>query len=102
MTAPGRINRLADVKFKTGLTVGVAVGYVLGARAGRDRYEQIKRASVAASRHPAVGQLGRQVTGLTDLVRTGLAGGLEAGSRGMRVVAETTPESPEQISATRR
>lgn len=90
------------MKFKTGLTVGIVVGYVLGARAGRDRYEQIKRASVAASRHPAVGQLGRQATGLTDLVRTGIAGGLEAGSRGLRVVAESTPEPPEQISATRR
>jgi len=27
--------------FKTGLVMGAAVGYVLGARAGRERYEQI-------------------------------------------------------------
>ena len=89
------------MKFKTGLTAGIAIGYVLGARAGRDRYEQIKRASVAASRHPAVAQLGRQATGLTDLVRTGIAGGLEAGSRGLRVVAENQPEEPQQVTASR-
>jgi hypothetical protein len=29
--------------FKTGLLVGAGVGYVLGARAGRARYEQIRR-----------------------------------------------------------
>lgn len=27
---------------KAGLVVGLAVGYVLGSRAGRQRYEQIK------------------------------------------------------------
>ena len=29
--------------FKTGLLVGAAVGYYLGAKAGRERYEQINR-----------------------------------------------------------
>lgn len=28
--------------FKTGLIIGAAAGYVLGAKAGRERYEQIK------------------------------------------------------------
>jgi len=31
------------VSFKTGLIVGAAVGYVLGAKAGRERYEQITK-----------------------------------------------------------
>ncbi len=30
------------MSFKTGLVVGFATGYVLGSRAGRERYEQIR------------------------------------------------------------
>ena len=30
------------MRFKTGLTIGFAVGYVLGTKAGRERYEQIR------------------------------------------------------------
>ena len=30
-----------DMKFKFGLAVGLVVGFILGTRAGRDRYEQI-------------------------------------------------------------
>ena len=32
------------MKFRTGLIIGFGVGYVLGSRAGRERYEQIKAA----------------------------------------------------------
>jgi hypothetical protein len=31
------------VRFKTGLIVGLAVGYYYGAKAGRERYEQLDR-----------------------------------------------------------
>ncbi len=34
--------------------LGVAVGYVLGARAGRQRYEQLVRTYQRLSDHPAV------------------------------------------------
>jgi len=34
--------------------LGAAIGYVLGTRAGRDRYEQIVRAYRAIIDHPAV------------------------------------------------
>ncbi|MEV4317989.1 hypothetical protein [Actinocrispum sp. NPDC049592] len=34
--------------------VGVAVGYVLGAKAGRERYEQIMRAYRGIVEHPAI------------------------------------------------
>ncbi len=36
------------------LLLGAAIGYVLGSRAGRERYEQIKRWSSRAADHPAV------------------------------------------------
>ncbi|HEY5650907.1 MAG TPA: YtxH domain-containing protein [Acidimicrobiia bacterium] len=87
------------MKFKSGLTIGIAVGYVLGARAGRERYEQIKRGAGAARRHPAVAQLGQQATGLTDLMRSGVAGGLEAGSRSLRETVEPAPPTPLQVNA---
>ncbi|RIJ67780.1 hypothetical protein D1871_22705 [Nakamurella silvestris] len=36
------------------LVIGAAIGYVLGSRAGRERYEQIKRWSQRAADNPAV------------------------------------------------
>lgn len=39
---------------KLTFVVGIAAGYVLGARAGRGRYEQIKQLSGRAWNHPAV------------------------------------------------
>jgi hypothetical protein len=79
------------MRFKAGLTIGIAIGYVLGARAGRDRYESIKRGAASVSRHPAIAQLGSQANGLTDLFRSGVATGLEAGSKGLRLVATDEP-----------
>ena len=37
-----------------GFLLGAAVGYVLGARAGRERYEQLVRAWQRIADHPAV------------------------------------------------
>ncbi|MGH3585542.1 MAG: hypothetical protein ACRDQ0_04385 [Pseudonocardia sp.] len=34
--------------------LGAAVGYVLGARAGRERYEQLRRTYQRVADHPAV------------------------------------------------
>ncbi|HEX9824142.1 MAG TPA: YtxH domain-containing protein [Actinomycetota bacterium] len=40
--------------FKRGMIVGLGVGYVLGARAGRQRYEEIKRAWEGFMGNPSV------------------------------------------------
>lgn len=40
--------------FKRGLLVGFGIGYVLGAKAGRERYEQIKQAWQGFLGNPAV------------------------------------------------
>ncbi len=42
------------MKFKTGLVLGLGIGYVLGTRAGRERYEQLKAALDAAAANPQV------------------------------------------------
>jgi hypothetical protein len=39
---------------KVAFVVGAAVGYVLGTRAGRERYEQIRSSVRSAFQHPAV------------------------------------------------
>jgi len=40
--------------FKAGFVVGFGAGYVLGSRAGRERYEQIRRAFGTVSSSPVV------------------------------------------------
>ncbi len=48
---------------------GIAVGYVLGSRAGRERYEQIKRWSRRVADNPAVqGVAGLGRAQVSDLV----------------------------------
>lgn len=44
------------------ILLGAALGYVLGSRAGRGRYEQIKRWSARVADHPAI-------QGLAGIVR---------------------------------
>lgn len=40
--------------FRTGLLVGFGVGYVLGSKAGRERYEQIRRTWNGVTGNPTV------------------------------------------------
>jgi hypothetical protein len=42
------------MRYKAVFAMGLAAGYVLGARAGRQRYEQIKRMSKSISSNPSV------------------------------------------------
>jgi hypothetical protein len=74
------------MRFKTGVLVGGVVGYVLGARAGRERYEQIKRWAGEASKHPAVAQVAEQGIGLVDAGRYLAAAGLSASARGLKTL----------------
>ena len=74
------------MRFRSGLVVGAAVGYVLGARAGRQRYEQIKRWAGEARKHPAVTQLTHQSIGVVDAGRYIAATGISAGAKGLRTI----------------
>jgi len=49
------------MRYKASFVVGMAFGYVLGARAGRERYEQIARAARTFMENPRVRQAGGAV-----------------------------------------
>ncbi|OKK19446.1 hypothetical protein AMK16_15175 [Streptomyces sp. CB00455] len=58
------------MRYKVTFVVGLALGYVLGTRAGRERYEQLKKSAREVSQNPAVrnaaesaAQTGRQYAG---------------------------------------
>jgi hypothetical protein len=56
------------------LAAGLAIGYVLGSRAGRDRYEQIVAATRKAQNHPAVTQAQQKAKDLLVAVNTSATG----------------------------
>jgi hypothetical protein len=62
-------------KMRFSFLVGLATGYVLGTRAGRERYEQIMKAARALAENPTV----QQAAGAVQAQATGLAS--QAGSK---------------------
>ena len=57
---------------KTGLLIGVCIGYVLGARAGRERYDQIRAGAAKVRRFPIVARpLDAAGQKVSDIVRAG-------------------------------
>ncbi|WP_424213895.1 YtxH domain-containing protein [Streptomyces sp. BI20] len=77
------------MRYKVTFLAGLALGYVLGTRAGRERYERLRKSARDFAANPAVrnaaetaGQTGRQVAGravslvgskVQDVVPDGLA-----------------------------
>jgi hypothetical protein len=64
------MGRVAAMRYRLTFVVGLALGYVLGTRAGRERYEQLKKSARQVSQNPAVrntaesaAQQGRQIAG---------------------------------------
>ncbi|MET9464161.1 YtxH domain-containing protein [Streptomyces sp. NPDC006544] len=58
------------MRYKVTFVVGLTLGYVLGTRAGRERYEQLKKSARGVAQNPAVrnaaesaGQTGREFAG---------------------------------------
>jgi hypothetical protein len=54
------------MKFRFGLIIGIAVGYVLGARAGYERYQQIQSGWRSLRRSEPAQRLGSVVRDLAD------------------------------------
>ena len=61
--------------FKTGLLFGLGVGYVLGTKAGRERYEELKATWDQFTGNPSVQRI---VTKGKDIVETGTEQGIRA------------------------
>jgi hypothetical protein len=57
-------------RYRISFLTGVATGFVLGARAGRERYDQIVKVARTVAEHPAV----QQAAGVVQAQATGLAG----------------------------
>ncbi|WP_030761205.1 hypothetical protein [Streptomyces sp. NRRL F-2664] len=92
------------MRYKVTFVVGLALGYVLGTRAGRERYEKLKKSARQVAQNPAVrnaaetaGHTGREYAGkafavvsekVGDAVPESLAGrvrGLRGRSNGQAV-----------------
>ena len=72
------------MKFRTGLIIGLGVGYVLGARAGRERYEQIKSAVDGILGNENVQKATAVADRTTQRARTAAGNGLVSASNTVR------------------
>ena len=63
--------------FKTGFIVGGAVGYVLGAKAGKERYDQIKELAGRFMSNPRVQTVTDKGKAAADLAAQRVRGGVE-------------------------
>src|ERR1700742_4044734 len=62
------------MRYKAMFAAGVAVGFILGARAGRERYDQLVNVSKRVAGHPAVQKAAGTVQAKTaDLAKTAAA-----------------------------
>jgi len=77
------------MRFRTGVIVGFAAGYVLGAKAGRDRYEQIRKLYRRATSNDQVHKLIDQGRELAD---TGTARAREVASEQLSSASQTIRE----------
>ncbi|EDY56990.2 secreted protein, partial [Streptomyces sviceus ATCC 29083] len=80
--------RVAAMRYKLTFVVGLTLGYVLGTRAGRERYEQLKKSARQVAQNPAVrntaetaAQQGRQFAGKAYHVVSDKGGRPSAGVR---------------------
>ncbi|NNF63544.1 MAG: YtxH domain-containing protein [Acidimicrobiia bacterium] len=76
------------MKFRTGLVLGLGVGYVLGAKAGRQRYEQLKSGFDKVMENPQVQQIAEKGKDIaessTEQARKTIANGFNEASSQLR------------------
>jgi hypothetical protein len=76
---------------------GLAVGYVLGTRAGRERYEQLKNAALGFWNDPRVQ---RRVDQVEDLFSHGAKKVVDQVTNAVRKPAASTPPAPSAAKTT--
>ncbi len=76
------------MKFRTGLIVGLGVGFVLGSRAGRERYDQMKAALDAVRSNETVQRATAVADRSTVKVRRAAGSGLVTASEKIKERAE--------------
>lgn len=86
---------------RAGALAGMAIGYVLGSRAGRERYEALIAAARAVAAQPSVDRLKSELTGLAraQLDRANAAVG-DAGGRAADRVGKTRESVSKQTDQT--
>ncbi len=63
--------------FKTGLLIGAAAGYVLGAKAGRERYQQIMEGWARFTGDPRIQGIADKGKSVVDLATERVKGSVE-------------------------
>ncbi|MEV4927188.1 YtxH domain-containing protein [Streptomyces roseoverticillatus] len=71
------------MRYRLTFMLGAAVGYVLGARAGRDRYEQLRKGARQIAQNPAV----------RNTVESAAQNGRALASQALAKAGERMPES---------
>jgi hypothetical protein len=81
------------MRFRAGLILGLAVGYYLGAKAGRQRYEQINRTIKKIKRSDAFDVATEKAKAVVDLAQERAKDLVESktGSNGHSDVPKTDP-----------
>lgn len=83
------------MKFRTGFVVGVGVGFVLGARAGRERYDQLKTALDKVRTNESLQRATATADRSTAKVRRAAGQGLVAASDKIKERAESNGSKTE-------
>ncbi|MCB1245716.1 MAG: YtxH domain-containing protein [Acidimicrobiia bacterium] len=82
------------MRFRTGLIIGLGVGYVLGAKAGRERYDQIVATAQRIRSNDTVKRATDGAERITRTPRTVAGNGLVKAADGIRAVTTNDPTVP--------
>jgi hypothetical protein len=87
------------MKFRFGLIVGLATGYVLGARAGQERYQQIQSKWLQLRNSEPAQRLGSEVQNFADRAGSRLE---EKANRGVDQLSDTLRSSSDRSNSSER